>query len=1150
MTHMRWLCVVLLAGSAWAGEGLVTFEGGTLAPFEDAGAGGEVAVVLQGSSFSSETATAGIVFPSPTHALLLRGGPEGDLVQSARVTMPLRVAREQLELSLRSEPGAGTVTVLVELDDGESSTWFLPSASPVDFVRRLVPLSTWCGQELTLALSSATGTSPALFTLLDDVGQTGEPCPGQGDSDGDGWCGLGPDLDGDGLCSEASELGGPGDCDDSDARLSPGLEEIPGDALDNDCTGGDTPGARTVTGLVLQDADGDGDLSDGLPLEQVLVEVWVDGGDGQPDGLDDRWYGATLSGPDGSFTLSELGETVELWVSVVSPTDGLAWAEQTWGPAGSLCRSERTTEGPCFGGRRPEGSDGVVLAEREHLAHLLAGPSAEGLTWGFSYEVITSTRDGEAVQGGLRQFLHNATSRPGPHRALFVPALEPTDGVFSIVASEPWPALPAETLLDGTAWCDGARCPWGSPLDSNPGELGQIAVGVGKDGLVSTGDEDLLAPWALPELELVGHELVLGGPGSELRSLALLGAGVRVAASEVRLAELWIGMTAHGTVSTPTLAPGIQLEPLVDEVEVDHVWIQGGGDGLVREGPGDRLTLTHSRIEGTGAGVVLRAMGGTSRGDRVKQTLIAGTQGPGVLLDGVGGSLVELDIVRSTVTGTGQAAVSVQDGQSEIRIERCELSESAGPCLAVGAEASGVQLVRSSVRACQGPPLDLGEDGVTPNDGLDLDSPVLALAALEATDRLHVVGSLPVQGRVELYLAEDDGDQDGEILLGDGLWVPHGELGAYLGACDTDLAGALDCVLDVLVPLGAAVTSIGTTELGSSEASANLGVTDGSPDLDLDGLSELEELEQGTDPSLFDTDGDGLGDGDELGVYLTDPREPDTDQGSAPDGLEVQQGTDPLDSSDDLAALDSDGDGLTDAAEAQWGTDPHEPDTDGGGVGDGAEVERGSDPLDPGDDEPPDPPVDQDHDGLLDSLEPGLGTDPTDPDTDGDGLLDGVEGALSLDPTSFDTDGDGLGDGDELFVWHTDPVNPDTDGGGSPDGQEISRGTDPRDPGDDRPSTPEQEPPEPVLVGGGGWECATVDPFALSWAAMAIGAALIRRSAPNSRARGDLPASQRSSGGDHRSVDPDQDGLRRAGDPTTFPGVAHQHSRRKVCAIG
>ena len=67
--------------------------------------------------------------------------------------------------------------------------------------------------------------------------------------------------------------------------------------------------------------------------------------------------------------------------------------------------------------------------------------------------------------------------------------------------------------------------------------------------------------------------------------------------------------------------------------------------------------------------------------------------------------------------------------------------------------------------------------------------------------------------------------------------------------------------------------------------------------------------------------------------------------------------------------------------------------------------------------------TDQDADNAPDELEPGLGLDPTNPDTDGDGVADGDEPNIyGTDPLSGDTDGDGVSDGEELFGIHTDPL--------------------------------------------------------------------------------------------------------------------------------
>jgi hypothetical protein len=83
--------------------------------------------------------------------------------------------------------------------------------------------------------------------------------------------------------------------------------------------------------------------------------------------------------------------------------------------------------------------------------------------------------------------------------------------------------------------------------------------------------------------------------------------------------------------------------------------------------------------------------------------------------------------------------------------------------------------------------------------------------------------------------------------------------------------------------------------------------------------------------------------------------------------------------------------------------------------------------------------TDQDADNEPDELEPGLGLDPTNPDSDGDGVADGDEPDLyGTDPGVWDTDGDGFSDGEELFTAGTDPLMGDTDGGGVSDGSGAS----------------------------------------------------------------------------------------------------------------
>ncbi len=75
--------------------------------------------------------------------------------------------------------------------------------------------------------------------------------------------------------------------------------------------------------------------------------------------------------------------------------------------------------------------------------------------------------------------------------------------------------------------------------------------------------------------------------------------------------------------------------------------------------------------------------------------------------------------------------------------------------------------------------------------------------------------------------------------------------------------------------------------------------------------------------------------------------------------------------------------------------------------------------------------VDTDKDGLSDAREAELGSNPNNPDSDGDGLTDAEEvNTYGTNPTLADTDGDGLRDGDEVKKSGTNPTLADTDGDG------------------------------------------------------------------------------------------------------------------------
>ncbi|AUX38712.1 cell surface SD repeat-containing protein [Sorangium cellulosum] len=370
----------------------------------------------------------------------------------------------------------------------------------------------------------------------------------------------------------------------------------------------------------------------------------------------------------------------------------------------------------------------------------------------------------------------------------------------------------------------------------------------------------------------------------------------------------------------------------------------------------------------------------------------------------------------------------------------------------------------------------------------------------------------------------DDTDGDGLVNTRD---VDSDDDGLYDG---TEIG--LGCDADGTDPEGGHCTADadggGTTTSAVSADTDGGGARDGSEDSNLNGAVEAGETDPGAghgDDDAQSVDGDGDGLSDDLEVFLaSDPADRDSDDDGLLDGDEPNPGDD-HDDDGTLNVLDddSDGDGLHDGTEAgkdcsdadtaegagactadadggDSTTSVVDEDTDRGGISDGEEdlnhdgaVDEGSgetDPNDAGDDR-----GDRDGDGLSNTEETELGTDPDDADSDDDGAIDGEEirpgsdtdedGKINaLDP---DSDGDGLFDGTELGKdcsnpatdtaertcvpdadegdTTTDPIKADTDGGGAIDGEEdanhdgaVDEGErDPLDPSDDQPVACEQD---------------------------------------------------------------------------------------------
>ncbi|WP_159931184.1 hypothetical protein [Oceanicoccus sp. KOV_DT_Chl] len=326
---------------------------------------------------------------------------------------------------------------------------------------------------------------------------------------------------------------------------------------------------------------------------------------------------------------------------------------------------------------------------------------------------------------------------------------------------------------------------------------------------------------------------------------------------------------------------------------------------------------------------------------------------------------------------------------------------------------------------------------------------------LEASDALpgdSFGKSVSLQGRNLAVGASQQGENNvGAVYLftlNDGSWTELHKLPAFDQSSYDYFGGNVAITNGVL-----AVSASGDDDAGNSAGSMYVFYLDA----DNDGLLDIVETntgdyisgdDSGTNPLVEDMDSDGLLDGFELNYGFNPLFAVEAELDPDSDGLtnieEQLNGTNPL-------LADSDGDGLDDVTEINIGTEAQNFDTDDDGLSDGEEVVAGTNPL----------LKDTDDDGLFDGFEISNGLNPfyvgdAQLDNDQDSLNNLEEQARKSNPHLPDTDFDGLPDNVETKTWNyiasnnqgTDPQNRDTDFDGFTDGLEVQAGTSPLDDAD------------------------------------------------------------------------------------------------------
>jgi hypothetical protein len=315
--------------------------------------------------------------------------------------------------------------------------------------------------------------------------------------------------------------------------------------------------ARQITGTVYEDINGDASVSGDPGAANVAVRLYRDTNDDGRVNAGDTFLSATTTDGSGGYNfgidtdLTGAHYLIAVDSRSVRPATPLnggyapddIWAQQTFGDDPATSALDVAAR---YGGVVAAVSDLFdpvsTNPDRNRYQHLartdVGGGDAAGVHFGFSFNVVTNTRAGDAaddaggegrtVQGSLRQFLQNGNALAGANAMRFVPAV-PTNAAggggqwWRIAVSSDLPAiLDPGTALDGTAYfaTDGV-----TERDDNPGSLGS-------GGSVGT-DLRALPTVGRPELEIVGTAnqtlgLDLQADNASVRRLAIYGFGDRV----------------------------------------------------------------------------------------------------------------------------------------------------------------------------------------------------------------------------------------------------------------------------------------------------------------------------------------------------------------------------------------------------------------------------------------------------------------------------------------------------------------------------------------------------------------------------------------------------------------------------------------------
>jgi trimeric autotransporter adhesin len=412
-------------------------------------------------------------------------------------------------------------------------------------------------------------------------------------------------------------------------------------------------------------------------------------------------------------------------------------------------------------------------------------------------------------------------------------------GAAKITSNVPLPNITdAYTSIDG-------RTQTANIGNTNTTTLGDVTTIVGVGGTPLAGVPG-------PEIELYGsyssdnYFLYTTANRTTIRGLAItatsssslnLGGSVWVGsgANDALITENAIGVKAANDGSAGTGYIGAVYTE-ANDVTIDKNLLLGRGTTVYNNNAITGWKITNNEI----ASSVIGSNSGNATINFSQGSNTAGPQNPliqhnylhngkwGIAADG--SSSQGAQILDNTIQNSTKTGILINYTEKNHLIKNNIITGNGSGGVVIEKDVIGVTISQNSIYGNTGPGIDLSSNqanyasqGISSNDGQTgttggvvllgnkgMDYPIITTANLSGSilTLKGFVGNNQngsatfANATLEFFIADDDGDQNGQVVAGDGKSKPHGEGKTYIGTCSTNANSLFDCSFNNTVTLG------------------------------------------------------------------------------------------------------------------------------------------------------------------------------------------------------------------------------------------------------------------------------------------------------------------------------------------------------------